>query len=92
MSGGPPGGESSGHLLCLDVEELVVDWVDELLPAPDRGAMETHLRGCEACRIYVAAYRTTIRLVQHTMTMFPGHSAETDRTLDAVAARLGWAR
>ena len=55
------GGRSS--LPCIEVVEIVTDYLEGALPAADRARLETHLDGCEGCRAYLDQMRTTIRMV-----------------------------
>jgi anti-sigma factor RsiW len=50
------------EMSCQELVELVTDYLEDLLAAPDRGRFEAHLRTCAGCRTYVEQMRTTIRL------------------------------
>ena len=47
---------------CIDLVELVSDYVDGALSADDRAAFEHHLSECDGCVIYVSQMRSTIQL------------------------------
>ena len=49
-------------LSCREMVELVTDYLEGALPAPDRARFETHLAGCEGCGSHLEQMRTTIRL------------------------------
>jgi anti-sigma factor RsiW len=49
-------------LTCRELAELVMDYLDDALPAADRAAFEAHLAECEDCVVYLRSYRDTVRL------------------------------
>ena len=53
----PPGVE----LRCDDLVEVVTDYLEGSLPAPDRRLFEDHLATCAGCTTVVAQWRETIR-------------------------------
>jgi len=48
---------------CQELVEVVTDYLDGALSAPDRARFEAHLADCDACRDYVDQFRETISLV-----------------------------
>jgi len=48
---------------CQELVEVVTDYLDGALSAPDRVRFEAHLADCDACRDYVDQFRETISLV-----------------------------
>ena len=48
---------------CQELVEVVTDYLDGALAAPDRLRFEAHLDECDACRDYLAQIRTTIGVV-----------------------------
>jgi anti-sigma factor RsiW len=50
------------EMSCQEVVELVTDYLEDALAAPERGRFEAHLRTCAGCRTYVDQMRTTIRI------------------------------
>jgi len=48
-------------LLCIEVVELVSDYLDGELDPRTRQRVEAHLALCPACRVYVEQVRTTVR-------------------------------
>lgn len=55
--------DSSKHLACDEVVELVTDHLDSLLPPHDATLVEQHLSLCKNCVWYVEQIRTTIETV-----------------------------
>jgi len=50
---------------CQDIVELVTDYLEGTLDPVTTAAVETHLAGCDACRIYLEQFRETIALLGH---------------------------
>jgi anti-sigma factor RsiW len=48
-------------LLCIEVVELVSEYLDGELDPPTRRRVEAHLELCPACRVYVEQVRDTVR-------------------------------
>jgi len=55
--GGQPG------LTCVELVELVTDYLEGVLSPSDRDRFERHVGACENCTRYVEEMRTTIALV-----------------------------
>jgi anti-sigma factor RsiW len=55
--------ESTDHLSCQEIVELVTGYLDGALPAEDAALFEQHLNFCEGCVWYVDQIRTTIETV-----------------------------
>jgi anti-sigma factor RsiW len=49
-------------LSCLDIVELVTDYIENALPAEERRRFEHHLTYCPSCVTYVDQIRETIRV------------------------------
>jgi anti-sigma factor RsiW len=49
-------------LTCREMVELVTDYLEGALPAPERVRFEEHLAGCEGCSHHLEQMRTTIRV------------------------------
>ncbi len=45
---------------CVELVELLTDYLEGALPADEVVAVETHLAGCTACRRYLDQMRATI--------------------------------
>ena len=52
------------HLSCQELVELVTDYLEHSLPAPERARFDAHLAECEGCLRYVEQMRATVRLTQ----------------------------
>jgi anti-sigma factor RsiW len=48
-------------MTCRDLVELVTEYLEETLPAPERARFESHLAGCPHCRVYVQQMRLIVR-------------------------------
>lgn len=48
------------RLTCREVVELVSDYLDGALPAPERARVAAHLHSCPECAAYVVQLRATI--------------------------------
>jgi len=57
LADGGPEGLAAPALSCQDVVELLLDYVEQVLPRPTLAACEAHLAECAACRAYLATYR-----------------------------------
>jgi anti-sigma factor RsiW len=77
------------HVPCIEFVELVTDYLEGTLPAPERRAFEYHLTLCDGCNSYLAQMRETQRLagalqtddvpaegVESLMTAFRAYQAE----------------
>ncbi|MBI4261339.1 MAG: zf-HC2 domain-containing protein [Actinobacteria bacterium] len=45
---------------CVDVVEIVTDYLEGALSPADRARFDTHLDGCQGCRAYLEQMRRTI--------------------------------
>ncbi len=48
-------------LTCPELVELVTDYLEESLPAPQRARLEAHLRDCESCEDDLDQMRATLK-------------------------------
>jgi anti-sigma factor RsiW len=49
-------------MTCVELVELVTDYLEGMLSARDRARFEQHLGVCPHCTVYVEQFRETIRL------------------------------
>jgi anti-sigma factor RsiW len=50
------------HVPCIEFVELVTDYLEGVLPARERRALEHHLTLCDGCTAYLEQMRETLRL------------------------------
>ena len=51
---------ASDEMSCRDLVELVTDYLEATLPAPDRRRFEEHLAQCPPCQTYLEQMRQTV--------------------------------
>lgn len=56
------GDHTRQEMACQELVEVVTDYLEGTLPAPDRVRFDAHLSTCAACREYVAEMRALILL------------------------------
>jgi anti-sigma factor RsiW len=49
-------------LRCVELVDMVTDYIDGELDEGERTSVERHLEGCEACRAALDQFQTVIRL------------------------------
>ena len=49
---------------CARLVELLADYLDGIVPAHERQAMDQHLTACSECVAFVRTYRTTVHLLR----------------------------
>ena len=49
---------------CVSGLELLVDYLEGLLPPPTVAALEGHVAGCQRCQAFVASYNATPRILR----------------------------
>lgn len=49
---------------CLSGVELLMDYLEGVLPADVHVALEAHVAGCARCAAFVASYRETPRILR----------------------------
>jgi anti-sigma factor RsiW len=49
-------------MACIEVVEVVTDYLEGTLPARKRRLLEEHLTGCDACDAYIEQMRRTIEV------------------------------
>lgn len=58
----PMRNDTQQEMACQELVEVITDYLEGTLPAPDRGRFDAHLSTCAACREYVEQMRALIRL------------------------------
>ena len=51
------------ELTCVELVELVTDYLEDALPRRERRRFERHIAGCDGCTSYVEQMRMTKRLL-----------------------------
>lgn len=49
---------------CVSGVELLMDYLEGLLPASTVAALDGHVAGCRRCQAFVASYRATPRILR----------------------------
>ena len=49
-------------MTCRELVEFLMDYLDGVLPEPERSCFEEHLGECPDCVAYLASYQEAIRL------------------------------
>jgi anti-sigma factor RsiW len=53
---------------CASGVELLMDYLDGVLPPQDARDLEAHVAACERCRAYLESYRATPRILREATT------------------------
>lgn len=53
---------AAAELTCIELIEIVTDYLEGALPPAERSRFEAHLAGCDGCTRYLDQMRQTIRL------------------------------
>ena len=51
---------SGASVACIEVVEMLTDYLEGALPADESAAVEAHLQTCPPCRVYLDQLRVTI--------------------------------
>jgi anti-sigma factor RsiW len=61
-------------IACMSGVELLMDFLEGVLPADVHAALEAHVAGCPRCAAFVASYRETPRILREATAMtLPDH-------------------
>jgi anti-sigma factor RsiW len=71
---------------CQDIVEVVTDYIEDALPAAERGRFEHHLTHCPGCVTYVDQIRETIRVTRQLPREEPLAPALRERLLSQFRA------
>ena len=62
------------EIACLSGVELLMDYLEGVLPADVNAALEAHVAGCARCAAFVESYRATPRILREaTAATLPAH-------------------
>ena len=53
------------QLACIEVVEVITDYLEGALPPRKRRLLEQHLAGCDGCGAYLEQMRRTIEVTGH---------------------------
>lgn len=60
------------EIACVAGVELLMDYLEGVLPADQRSTVDAHVAGCPRCVAFIASYRDTPRLLREaTATALP---------------------
>ena len=76
----------SDDMACVELVEVVTEYLEGTLPEPDRARFEAHLAECPYCADYVEQFRQTI---EATGELTPDSIAP-ERREDLLEAFRGW--
>jgi anti-sigma factor RsiW len=54
---------------CASGVELLMDFIEGVLPADVSAALEAHVAGCARCAAFVASYQATPRILRDATTV-----------------------
>ena len=52
------------HVACASGVELLMDFIEGVLPSDVSAALEAHVAGCPRCTAFVASYQATPRILR----------------------------
>jgi len=81
-------GAENDEMTCQELVELVTDYLEGAIPAPERARLEAHLAECPHCEDYIAQVRQTIRAIGE-LPLEPVSGQRQQQLLDAFR---GWRR
>ena len=79
---------AADDLSCLEVVELITDYLEGVLAPGVRVRLELHLDGCDGCASYLDQMRDTIRIVGSLRE----EDLDPDLREELVGAFRGWHR
>ena len=68
-------------IACASGVELLMDFLEDVLPADVKAALEKHVSGCGRCAAFVASYQATPRIVRNATDVTL--TADIERSLQA---------
>ena len=80
-------GRNEPELTCVELVELVTDYLEGALDEAERARFELHIAGCGGCTNYIHEMRTTIAVVGRVEV----DDLSDGTTSELLAAFRGWA-
>jgi len=77
---------SDADLNCNELVELVTEYLEDAMSAPERARLEKHLEGCRGCRAYLDQMRLTISAVGH----LPAEAVAPDAQQELLSVFRAW--
>ena len=69
------------EIACISGVELLMDYLEGVLAADVRAALDAHVAGCQRCVAFIESYRATPRILREaTSTPIPAGVQESLRT------------
>lgn len=56
---------STKEFSCRELVELITEYLENAMAAPERQRFEKHIYGCKGCERYLDQFRQTIRTLGH---------------------------
>lgn len=57
------------EIVCVSGVELLMDYLEDVLPPDVRAAVDAHVAGCPRCVAFIASYRATPRILREATAM-----------------------
>jgi len=76
------------EVACVSGVDLLMDYLEGVLPAATVAALDGHVAGCDRCQAFIASYRATPRIFRET-TDVPLPAAVQSSLLAWLRARRG---
>ena len=54
------------EVACVSGVDLLMDYLEGVLPAATVAALDGHVAGCDRCRAFIASYRATPGIIRHS--------------------------
>jgi anti-sigma factor RsiW len=74
------------EIRCRELVEVITDYLEGALPAPERARFERHIAGCDGCDAYLDQMRQTIG----ALGRLPPESLSPDAQRELLDAFRGW--